>query len=107
MGWIFLLLAITTEVAATTSLKVADGFSKLLPSVIVVICYAASFICLSQALSRGIPLGVAYAIWSGVGLAVVATISHVFFGESLGPAAVVGLLLIGAGVIVLEASTHG
>ena len=106
MGWLFLVFAITSEIIATSSLKVSDGFSRLVPSIVVVIFYAASFYCLAQALSRGIPLGIAYAIWSGVGLAIVAAISSIFFDEPLGPPAIFGLLLIGAGVVILEASTQ-
>lgn len=100
-------LAIAAEVVGTISLKYSNGFRKLWPTVIVAVGYVASFVFLSQALTRGVPLGVAYAIWSGIGLAVVATFSHFWFHEKLGRNGVLGLVLIITGCVILElASGH-
>ncbi|MDD2701952.1 MAG: SMR family transporter [Sideroxydans sp.] len=99
--WVFLSVAIVSEVIATSALKASEGFSRLWPSVIVVVGYAAAFYFLSLTL-RTIPIGVAYAIWSGVGVALIALISWVFFGQSLDFPGIVGISLIVAGVIVLN-----
>nr|WP_211092007.1 multidrug efflux SMR transporter [Vibrio agarilyticus] len=98
----YLVIAIVAEVIATTSLKASDGFTKLLPSLIVVVGYGCTFFFLSLTL-RTIPLGVAYAIWSGVGVALVTAIAWVFYGQKLDLAAMVGIGLIVAGVVVLNA----
>ncbi|NLS14070.1 multidrug efflux SMR transporter [Vibrio sp. SM6] len=102
MNWLYLVIAIVAEVIATTSLKASDGFTKLLPSLIVVVGYGCTFFFLSLTL-RTIPLGVAYAIWSGVGVALVTAIAWVFYGQKLDLAAMVGIGLIVAGVVVLNA----
>lgn len=99
--WIFLAVAIVSEVAATSALKASEGFSRLWPSLIVVVGYAAVFYFLSLTL-KTIPIGVAYAIWSGVGVALIALIAWVFFGQTLDIPAIIGLLFIVAGVIVLK-----
>ncbi len=99
--WIFLSVAIISEVIGTSALKAAEGFSRLWPSVIVVVGYAVSFYFLSLTL-RTIPIGVAYAIWSGVGVALIALISWVLFGQSLDFPGVLGISLIMAGVIVIN-----
>jgi small multidrug resistance pump len=102
MQWLYLVIAIVTEVAATTALKAADGFTKLVPSVIVVVGYGASFYFLSLAL-RSIPVGVAYAVWSGVGIVLIAVLGYAFYRQTLDVPAVVGMALIGIGVIVISA----
>lgn len=99
--WIFLSVAIVSEVVATSALKASEGFSRLWPSAIVVVGYAAAFYFLALTL-KTIPLGVAYAIWSGVGVALVALIAWVLFGQSLDLPGIVGISLIVAGVIVLN-----
>lgn len=98
--WIFLGLAIACEIVATSALKAADGFSRLTPSLLVVVGYSASFYMLSLSL-RGIPLGVAYAVWSGVGLPVIALIGFFVYKQSLDLPAVAGISLIAAGVALL------
>lgn len=104
---VWMMVAIGSEVIATSALKASDGFSRLVPSVVVVVGYAASFYCLSIAL-RTIPLGIVYAVWSGVGTAVIALIGVVFFRETLGLAGVGGIALIVAGVALLNVSgAHG
>jgi small multidrug resistance pump len=101
-AWIFLALAIVSEVIATSALKASDGFSRLGPSLVVVAGYAIAFYFLSLTL-RTIPVGVAYAIWSGVGVALIALIGWLVFGQTLDAPAIIGLLLIVAGVVVLNA----
>ncbi|NTW04125.1 MAG: multidrug efflux SMR transporter [Oscillochloris sp.] len=98
---LLLLAAITSEVIATTSLKFSEGFSKPLPSTIVVIGYGLSFYLMSLCLKE-IPLGTAYAIWSGLGTAATVTIGVMLWKESLDPARVIGIILIIAGVVVLN-----
>lgn len=99
--WMFLGLAIFSEVVATSSLKSTEGFTKLWPSVIVVIGYGAAFYFLSLTLDT-IPIGVAYAVWSGVGVASIALVSVLFFDQRLDAGAMIGMSLIVAGVVVLR-----
>lgn len=99
--WIFLSVAIVSEVIATSALKASEGFSRLWPSLVVVVGYAIAFYFLSLTL-RTVPVGVAYAIWSGVGVALITLIAWIFFGQALDIPAIIGLLLIVAGVIVLN-----
>ena len=99
--WIFLSIAIVSEVIATSALKASDGFSRLWPSLVVAAGYMAAFYFLSLTL-KTIPIGVAYAIWSGAGVALIALIAWVFFGQALDAPAVIGLALIVAGVVVLN-----
>ncbi len=96
-----LFLAILSEVIATTSLKFSEGFTKLIPSLVVVIGYGLSFYLLSVTL-KVMPLGVAYAIWSGVGLILTVIAGMVLFRESLDWARVTGVLLIIAGIIFVN-----
>jgi small multidrug resistance pump len=99
--------AIGLEIVATTALRQSDGFTRLWPTALVVICYPVSFYLLSLAL-RHISLGVAYAIWSGFGTAVVATIGVVAFHESMNPIKAACLALIVLGVVGLQlGGTHG
>ena len=78
--WLFLLVAIVSEVVGTTALKVADGFTRLWPSLVVVVGYASAFSLLSLTL-KSIPVGVAYAIWSGVGVVLIALFGWLFLGQ--------------------------
>jgi small multidrug resistance pump len=100
---IWLLLAIGSEVVATSALKASDGFTRLVPGVVVVVGYAASFYFLALSL-RAIPLGVVYAVWSGIGTAAIALIGVFFFRETLGVAGIAGITLIVLGVVVLSLS---
>lgn len=102
MPWIWLSVAILFEVFATTSLKFSEGFTKLVPSIFVVIGYTATFWLLSQALTRGMDLSVAYGVWSAVGVALVAVIGVVFLGETLTWVQTGGIALVIAGVMALE-----
>lgn len=99
--WVFLAVAIVSEVAATSALKASEGFSRLWPSLIVLVGYATAFYFLSLTL-KTIQVGVVYAIWSGVGIALIALIAWIFFGQTLDVPAIIGLLLIVAGVVVLN-----
>lgn len=96
-----LIIAILSEVAATSALKASDGFKNFLPSVVVVIGYGAAFYFLSLAL-RTIPMGVAYAIWSGIGIVLISIAGLVLYGQRLDLAALAGIGLIIAGVFVLQ-----
>ena len=100
---VWLLLAIGSEVVATSALKASDGFTRLGPAAVVVVGYAASFYFLSLSL-REIPLGVVYAVWSGIGTAAIAMIGVFFFHETLGWAGVAGITLIVLGVVLLNLS---
>jgi small multidrug resistance pump len=99
--WIFLAIAIVSEVGATSALKASDGFSRLWPTVVCVLGYGVAFYFLSLTL-KTIPVGVVYAIWSGVGIALITVVAWVFLGQRLDPPAIVGLSLIIAGVVVLN-----
>ena len=99
--WLLLGLAIFSEVIATSALKSTDGFTKFWPSALVVIGYTSAFYFVSLTLDT-IPVGIVYAIWSGVGIALVAIISVTVLGQKLDAGAVVGIVLILAGVVVLR-----
>jgi len=101
MHWFFLTLAIISEVIGTSALKASEGFSRLWPSMIVIMGYAASFYFLSLTL-KTIPIGVAYAFWSGAGIVLITLIAWVLYGQSLDFPAILGISLIVAGVIVLN-----
>lgn len=95
--------AIFTEVIGTVALKVSDGMTKLGPAALVVGGYGLSFWLLSLTLAT-MPVGLVYAIWSGIGIAAIALIGQYFFGEVLTLGSVVGLVLIVAGIAVLQIS---
>jgi small multidrug resistance pump len=94
-------LAILSEVIATTSLKLSDGFTKLVPSMIVVIGYGASFYLLSISL-KVIPIGLAYAIWSGVGIVLTVIAGMIIWRETLDWARVIGIVFIILGILVIN-----
>lgn len=99
--WIILFIAIVSEVVATSALKASDGFSKLGPSVIVVVGYALAFYFLSLSL-KVMSVGIAYAIWAGLGIVLTAIIGWFLFGQKLDLAAFLGIGLILLGVIVIN-----
>jgi small multidrug resistance pump len=101
MAWLYLVIAIVAEVIGTSFLKASAGFSKPLPSLVVIIGYGAAFYFLSLTLTT-IPVGVAYAVWSGVGVTLIAAIGWLFLGQKLDAAAIAGMGLIVAGVVVLN-----
>jgi small multidrug resistance pump len=102
-AFVLLAMAILSEVVATLSLRSSDGFTKPLPSVLVVLGYGVAFYLLSHVLKE-LTVGTVYAIWSGVGTAVVAVAGALLFGDRLNPTAGAGILLIVAGVVVLNVS---
>ncbi|MGH3851918.1 MAG: DMT family transporter [Pseudonocardiaceae bacterium] len=101
MVWILLIGAIAAEVIATSALKLSDGFSEPLPSVVVAVAYITSLLLLAQVLKQ-LQVSVVYAIWSGVGTAAVAAIGTLVLKEPLTVAKVVGILLIIGGVVTLN-----
>lgn len=101
MKWIFLSVAILAEVIATSALKSAEGFTRLVPSLVVVLGYGAAFYFLSLTL-KTIPVGIAYAIWSGAGIILISIIGHFIHGQSLDYPAIIGMALIIAGVAVVN-----
>ncbi|HSG03427.1 MAG TPA: multidrug efflux SMR transporter [Marinobacterium sp.] len=100
-NWLFLAAAIVAEVIGTTALKASDGFTKPLPALLVVLGYAVAFYFLSLTL-KTIPLGVAYAIWSGLGMVLIALVAWFVYGQTLDLAALLGMGLIVAGVVVMN-----
>lgn len=99
--YIYLGGAILAEVIGTTLMKFSEGFTRLWPSVGTIICYCASFWLLAQTLAY-IPTGIAYAIWSGVGIVLISLLSWGFFGQRLDLPAIIGMMLICAGVLVIN-----
>ncbi|CAL9556439.1 Multidrug transporter EmrE [Streptomyces sp. enrichment culture] len=101
MGYLLLAGAIAAEVAGTTAMKYSEGFSRLWPSLLTLLGYLVSFGLLAQTL-KTLSVGTAYAIWSGVGTAAIATIGIVFLGEGMTLAKAAGIALIIVGVVVLN-----
>lgn len=99
--YLFLGTAIVLEVFATAMLKASDSFTRLWPSLATTVGYAASFYCLSVVL-RTMPVGIAYAIWSGVGIVITAIVARIVFGQQLDAPALAGMGLIIAGVLVIN-----
>ena len=104
-GFVYLGLAIAGEVVATSFLRASNGFSALLPSIVVVVGYAITFYFFSLALQT-IPVGVGYAIWSGVGIILVSIIAYFAYGQTLDLPALLGIGLILAGVLVINLFSH-
>ena len=100
-NWVYLGLAIVSEVIATASLKSTEGFTRLVPSIVVLVGYSAAFYFLSLTLDT-IPIGVAYAVWSGVGVATITLVSFVVYDQKIDAAGLLGIGLIVAGVVVLR-----
>ena len=101
MQWLYLGIAIISEVIATSALKAAEGFTRPIPSAVVIAGYAAAFYFLSLTL-RTIPIGVTYAIWSGVGLALISIVGWVVYQQRLDTASLIGIGLIVCGVLVIH-----
>jgi small multidrug resistance pump len=105
MGWILLVVAIVLEVVGTTNMKLSEGFSKLVPSMLVLFFYALSIVALTFAVNR-LDVSVAYAVWSGMGTALVAMIGIWFFQELLTTTKLVALGLIIVGVAMLHLTSE-
>ena len=101
MPWLYLGTAIIAEVIATSALKATEGFTRLLPSLVVMAGYATAFYFLSLTL-RTIPVGIAYAVWSAVGIVLVSVIGWFRYRQSLDTTAMIGIGLIVAGVVVIH-----
>ena len=101
MAWVYLGLAIVAEIIATSALQATQGFSKLWPSVLTLAGYALAFYFLSLTL-RSIPLGIAYAIWSGVGIVCVSVIAYFLYKQSLDLPAILGMSMIVGGVVIIN-----
>jgi small multidrug resistance pump len=108
-AYLLLALAIVAEVVATSALKATEGFSRLMPSMVVVIGYGMAFWLLSMVL-KSVPVGMAYAIWSGMGIVLVTVGAILLYGQKPDWPAIIGLSLIVSGVVVLQLfskmSTH-
>jgi len=100
-SWLYLFVAIIAEVIGTSALKASEGFERTIPSVIVIVAYSASFYFLSLTL-KTMPVGIAYAVWSGVGILLITAIGWIAFGQKVSVAAITGIGLITIGVIVLN-----
>lgn len=100
-GWLYLSAAIIAEIIGTSGLKASDGFGKFWPSLLTIVAYGTSFVFLSLAL-RTIPVGIAYAVWGGVGMVLIACVGWLVFGQRLDAAAILGMLLIVSGVVVIN-----
>ncbi len=109
MHYLYLVIAIVGEVAGTSALKATEGFSKPLPTVFSLACYALAFFMLSLSLER-FPIGVLYAVWSGLGIVLIAGYGWVVMGERLDLPALIGLGMIIGGVLTIhlfsESATH-
>ncbi|HWZ49430.1 MAG TPA: SMR family transporter [Herbaspirillum sp.] len=107
--YFYLAIAIASEVIATSALRAADGFTRLLPSILVVAGYALAFFFLALTL-KTIPVGIAYAIWAGIGIVLVSLVAYFLYGQTLDAPALIGIGLIVAGVVVInlfsESSAH-
>ncbi len=99
--WIYLLIAIITEVVGTTMMKVSQGLTRLVPSVLMFVLYGVSFVFMALALKK-IEVSTAYAIWSGLGTALIAAIGIYWFQESVNLPKLAGLVLVIAGVVLLN-----
>lgn len=100
-NWLFLGLAIVSEVIATSALKASEGFSHFWLSLLVVIGYGIAFYCLALTL-KVIPMGVVYAIWSGIGIVLITLVGWFLFNQKLDPPVLLGIGLIAAGVVVMN-----
>ena len=103
MHWLYLLFAILFEVAGTTAMKLSEGFTKTMPSIAMTLFYILSLVMLTLTLKK-IDVSIAYAIWSGLGTALIAGIGIILFGESLTPMKIASIALIILGVIGLQLS---
>lgn len=101
MKWIYLIIAIFTEVIATSALKESQGFSKIFPSVVVIVGYSLTFYFMSLTLKE-MSVGITYAIWSGMGILLISLIGYFKYNQVLDSAAILGMCFIGVGIIILR-----
>lgn len=100
-AWLLLGLAIVAEVIGTSALKASEGFTRMGPSVVVVASYAIAFYCLSLVL-KTLPVGITYAVWSGLGIVLITLVAFVLYGQKIDLPGLIGMGLIMAGVVVLN-----
>ena len=100
-NWLLLFIAIVAEVIATSALKSSEGFTKPIASIVVVLGYMIAFYCLSLTL-KTIPVGIAYAVWSGVGIVLITTVAWIVFDQKVDVWGIIGIALIMSGVLVLN-----
>lgn len=100
MAWVLLVVAIATEVVGTLALRASSGFTQLVPAAVTVVMYLVSIVLLAIVL-KTLPVGIVYAIWSAVGIALVAVLGRVIFGDPVPPVAAVGMVLIVGGVALV------
>lgn len=105
-SYIFLFIAILGEISGTSALKASEGFSRLYPSLLAVLGYGVAFFFLSLAI-RTIPVGIAYALWAGIGIVLVAAISAVMFGQNLNLPTMVGIGMILLGCVIVNLCSSG
>ena len=101
MKWFYLLIAIVTEVIATSALKESENFSKIIPSIVVILGYSLAFFFMSLTL-REMSLGITYAIWSGMGIFLIALVGYLRYGQALDIPALLGICFIIIGIIILR-----
>ncbi|WP_392562215.1 SMR family transporter [Orbus sturtevantii] len=103
MKWLFLIFAIIGEIIGTTALKSTDGFTKIYPSILSIVGYIAAFYFLSLTLTlKYLPVGIAYAFWSAIGIVLVAIISYFLYGQKLDMPAIIGMIFIIIGVVIMN-----
>lgn len=101
MDYLYLFIAILSEVIATSSLKSSEGFSKIYPAIIVIVGYLISFILLSLVL-RTIPMGIAYSCWAGLGIIFITFVGYFFYNQKIDIYSIIGMILIIIGVILIN-----
>ena len=102
MSWLFVSFSIVSEIIATLSMRASDGFRKKIWILPLVVFYALAFFFLAVTISYGMPVAIAYGIWSAVGVALIALLARVIWKEPLTPRMILGLVLIMAGVLLVE-----
>jgi len=101
MAYLYLAIAIVSEVVGTAALKASEEFTRLVPSLVVVVGYALAFYFLTLTL-RTIPVGIAYALWAGIGIVLICIASWILYKQTLDAPAIIGVALIAAGVVVIN-----
>tara|TARA_B100000674_G_scaffold464361_1_gene446268 strand:- start:291 stop:620 length:330 start_codon:yes stop_codon:yes gene_type:complete len=101
MKWLYLIIAVIFEVIATSALKESNSFTKLIPSLIVIIGYSISFYFLSLTL-KNLSVGITYAIWSGLGILLICLVGYFRYGQNLDFPAIIGILFIGIGILIIR-----
>ena len=101
MKWLYLIIAVIFEVIATSALKESNSFTKLVPSLFVIIGYSISFYFLSLTL-KNLSIGITYAIWSGLGILLICLVGYFRYGQNLDFPGILGILFIGIGILIIR-----